>query len=430
EIPPPNQDWTSVNVNGTTFKKHGGYWTPERGRHGSLVEQDGAFIYTTKDGIRHRYDYPLRLMDDALLRASAPQPSPLRTIIDRNGNTTSFHYDDKERLERVMDAVGRELTLHYGSTPGPGGPEDRLVRVTGPDGIELQFSYNEQGLLEIVGRSDRVETYEYALQPGGEIARYNLVKTIDSNGAEHAYTYAEQDEIDFKSLANVKALRPETMVKSVVNPDGGVVEIAYETTTENKRVVTDMRRNPTVYTLNYYGNPRTIEEPESKIIRMVWSIDEGLDDNVMLSKTDGRGFTTHFQYDWRGNVTLETDPPGNSIATRWDPAFSVPLERTDRNGVEQRWEYDAKGNLLVHTDGEGFQSVYEYWETGERRTATDPRQNTTTYTYDEWGNPATILGPEGSLTTFTNDIRGRRTSTISANGNKTEYFYDLLDYPT
>ncbi|MCP4687378.1 MAG: hypothetical protein GY859_04960, partial [Desulfobacterales bacterium] len=38
EIPPPNQDWTSVNVNGTTFKKHGGYWTPERGRHGSLVE--------------------------------------------------------------------------------------------------------------------------------------------------------------------------------------------------------------------------------------------------------------------------------------------------------------------------------------------------------------------------------------------------------
>ncbi|MCP4683907.1 MAG: hypothetical protein GY867_00515, partial [bacterium] len=294
EIPPANQDWTSVSVYGTTFKKHNGYWTPERGRHGTLVEQDGAFIYTSKGGARYRYDYPYRPPGDDLLRASPPPPSPLRDITDRNGNTATFHYDNQERLHRVVDAVDRELVLHYAPVSTPVGPKDRLVRVTGPDEIELQFSYNEQALLEIFGRSDRVETYEYALQPGGELAASNLVKTVDSNGASHTFTYYRKDDIDFNSLANVKVLKAEAMVKRVTYPDGAAAEFAYETTTKNKRVVTNLKGAPTAYTLNYFGNPREIEEPGGRILRMTWSIDEGADDDVMLSKTDGRGFTTHY----------------------------------------------------------------------------------------------------------------------------------------
>ncbi|MCP4545589.1 MAG: hypothetical protein GY835_03855, partial [bacterium] len=320
EIPVTDDRWTAVNVNGTTFKKRQEVWIPERGRHGTLEERDGFFIYIAKDGTRYRYDYPIRPLNDPIRKASPPPPTPILDITDRNDNSIAFHYDDRQRLQRVVDAVNRELDFHYASIPGPGGPEDRLTRVAGPDGIELLFTYNDQGLLETARRADRVETYEYALQPDNEIAAYNLVKSIDSNGAAHEYLYCNRDEIDFNSMANVKVLRAEHMVKRVAYPDGAAAEIAYETTTENRRVVTDLRGNPTAYILNYFGNPRVIEEPEGKNIRMTWSIDEGKDDNVMTSKTDGRGFTSLYRYDDKGNISLETDPYENTISTTWDHA--------------------------------------------------------------------------------------------------------------
>ncbi|MCP4690440.1 MAG: RHS repeat protein, partial [Desulfobacterales bacterium] len=252
---------------------------------------------------------------------------------------------------------------------------------------------NEMGLLATAARGDKIETYEYEIEPGILNGPFNLVKTTDSNGAETTCAYHGQGDAAISTVANVKAFKSQDAVKTVIYPDGATVHFAYDAAAENIRRVTDPRGNDATYTLNYTGNPLKIEEPGGKTLEFTWSIDAGEDDIVMTSKVDARGNATTYEYDQKGNITRETDPYGNAILTTWDLKYSVPLQRTDRNGVDQRWEYDEKGNLTLHADGEGGQTRYAYFPTGELQAETDPRDFTTTYTYDQWGALATVLGP-------------------------------------
>jgi len=420
EIPETSEGWTLVAVNGTTFKKQNGVWYPERGRHGTLRETADSFVYTSKDGTQYRYDYPL----------SKKRESSVRRIEDRNGNVMTFHYDSLGRLESVEDSVARRFDFSYKDSVGFLEIDNsRLVEVKGPDGIELGFTYGEHGYLESASRDNRIETYEYEPEPGIVGSDYNLVKTTDANGNSYAYEYFGANEIDPNLATFVKVLKSQDVVKRVQYPDNDSAFFQYDVKTGNKRMVTDLNGHDTTYTLNYYGNPNRIEEPGGRVTSMTWSIDEGQDDNVMTSKTDARGNPTSYEFDRQGNITVETDPIGNSIRTTWNQGFSVPERRTDRNNFTQTWQYDSKGNLEVYVNGDGKQYTYTYYGTGERQGMTDPRGNQTTYTYDQSGNPASISEPEGSVTRFEYDIRGRRTAATDPGGNTTLYAYDSLDYP-
>ncbi|MCP4548502.1 MAG: RHS repeat protein, partial [bacterium] len=201
-----------------------------------------------------------------------------------------------------------------------------------------------------------------------------------------------------------------------------------DASTDNMRTITDLRGNDAVYYLNYHGNPMRIVEPLGKTTLMKWSIDQGLDDNVVTSKTDGRGFSTTYQYDEQGNITQETGPNNNTITTEWDLKFSQPLTRTDRNGVTQSWVYDqANGNLRSHTDGDGNKHSYSYNGYGERIGSTTPRGYATSYTYDALGNPDIITGPLDSVTDLDHDVRGRKIIETDPNDNTTMYKFDDLD---
>jgi len=469
EVTAEEEEWTAVTVNGTIFKKVDNHWYPERGRHGTLEQVgESRFIYMSKDGTRYHYDYPKREpgtdailstmpthmsigdgavtrigLDPAVLQlvnsnpnyepghpANPAAPSPLKQIEDRNGNMMTFYYDAAGVLQRVVDAVGRELTFEYEFLPaGWLGLNRRLIKITGPDGIILNYTYDEQGLLKSAQRDARIETYDYEQETGVGAGAYNLVKTTDSNGHSYNYQYHGPHEVDASISVFIQDLKSQDVIKKVVYPDNHFALFQYEAQAANRRIVTDLRGNDTVYTLNYYGNPTIIQEPLGKESLMTWTIDQGKDDNVMTSRTDARGHTTYFEYDTKGNIIKETDPYGNSIMTSWDLRFSLPVERTDRNNVIQSWEYDDNGNLETYVDGDTKEFHYTYYPTGERKTSTDPRGHTTSYTYDQRGNPDTILEPEGSLTDLDHDIRGRLHFRTDPNGNRTEYIYDTLDYP-
>lgn len=416
-IPQAVTGWTTVQVSEGTFRKYGNAWYTERGRHGKLEEVTGGFLFTAKDGTRYRYDYPT-------LGAT-----PVRSITDRNGNVMSFAYDASGQLSTVTDSVGRNCEFTYKTLAGVySDNSSRLTGIACSDGVDLSFAYTPEGYLLSVQRGTRVENYEYAPESAALGARYNLVKATDSNSRSFNYQYYTLGD-SFPNTSSVSNLRSTDVVKKVQYPDLKSASFAYNLQTVNKRTVTDLRGNDTVYTLNYYGNPLRIDEPLGKTTRMTWSIDEGKNDNVTTSKTDPLGYITLFDYDPQGNVIKETDPYGNSITTTWNQKFSLPELRTDRNGVIQRWKYDLNGDLLEETDGDGKKTSYEYNLTGERKRMTDPRGYLTYYSYDQWGNLATVTAPEGSVTKYEYDVRGRRTASIDPKGRKTNYAYDLLDYP-
>jgi RHS repeat-associated protein len=420
DVPNDPKISTVVQVNGSTFKKYNGVWYAERSKHGKLTEISGGYLFTSKDGTTYRYDRSFG--GDIFVSA----------VTDRNGNTLSFTYNSSGQLENVTDATGRQLVFTYQTVPGWSDDDmNRLVSLTGPDGISINFTYNPAGYLKTVQRSKRIETYDYARETGIANAEYNLVKATDSNGNSFQYEYYGPGQLPANLVNFVKVLKPQDVVKNVTYPDLKHAHFTYDVSTANKRVVTDLRGHDTTYTLNYYGNPTSIEEPLGKTTHMTWSIDENKPDNVMTSNTDPRTFTTYYEYDAQGNITRETDPYGKSIVTEWNQKYSLPEKRTDRNNVIQNWEYDPNnGNLLTFTDGDTKIHRYTYYPTGELKTATSPRGYATDYTWDQWGNPASETGAEGSQTKFKYDIRGRRTEVTDPNQKTTTYAYDDLDYPT
>ena len=426
-IPTATPGLTMVHVNGGIFKKSGGIWYSERGRHGVLEEttatasSPAGFVFTAKDGTKYFYD------------ATGGTESPVKRIEDRNGNVMSFTYDS-QLLAKVTDAVGRSCDFRY-ETPAAlrGADPRRLKGVTCAGGIELLFDYDNTGYLKSAKRGDRIENYLYAPENGIAGAEYNIVKANDANNNSYNYEYYTASALPLSSWNTAKSIKPlkaQDVVKTVIYPGGTQARLAYDVTTANKRTVTDLRDNDTVYTLNYHGNPLKIDEPLGKTTLMTWSIDENKPDNVMTSRTDALGYPTLYDYDVQGNVKKETDPYGNSVTTVWNQRFSLPESRTDRNGVIHGWTYDLKGNLLQETDGDNKRTTHTWYATGERQTSTDPRNNTTGFTYDSWGNPARVTGSEGSVTRYEYDIRGRRTALIDPNNRRTEYAYDVLDQPT
>jgi YD repeat-containing protein len=322
QIPEPDDRWNTVSVNGTTFKLHNGAWYPERGRHGSLSQNGGEFIYTAKDGTRYYYDVPRRtekvsqvqsptttmhagdslitrinLRPEQLLlpndqppverkTAEMPGPSPVKRIEDRNGNALTFTYEGNGRLAGVTDAVGRKLTYEYQLFGTTG---DRLTKVSGPDGIEISFAYNDDYLLQSVTRANRTETYAYTIEtPDAAGAQYNLTAVTDANDHTTRYEYYSDGELDGSLAAVVTAIHDYDVVKRVIYPDNNDAHFAYNAATDNLRTVTDLRGNDTVYYLNYHGNPLRIVEPpdednQVKQTLMTWSIDTGGNDNVMLT---------------------------------------------------------------------------------------------------------------------------------------------------
>ncbi|MDH3976693.1 MAG: DUF6531 domain-containing protein [Deltaproteobacteria bacterium] len=420
DIPVEIVSLNMVSVNGTVFQKNAlGGWYAERGRHGSLTEETNTFVYRAKDGTKYRYP-----------ATAWRKPSQVESIEDRNGNMMIFSYDAMGRLERVADAVGRTLLLEYGYFRGMGFIENsRLFSVTGPDGVKVAFTYDSEGNLVKAARGERMETYEYRREPAIAGAEFNLVKSTDTNGYSYEYDYYGANEVDSNLRTFTKYLKSQDVVKAVRYPDSNAAFFLYDVAGGNKRVVTDLAGKDTVYTLNFYGNPLTIEEPLGRTTHMTWSIDEGKPDNVMTSRTDPLGKVTLYEYDGKGNISKETDPYSNSIVTSWNQEFSLPESRTDRNGVAESWTYNTRGNLTNYTDGDGNSVSYSYFATGERRSMTDGRSNTTNYTYDANGNPNTVTGPEGSVTDYDHDIRGRRIALTDPRGNRTEYTYDALDQP-
>jgi len=421
-VPDTDPPLTLVAVsNGGMFKKSGNNWYPQRGYHGTLNQTENGFDYRSKDGTLYSFDYPHRPVAQ----------QPVRFIEDRNGNRMTLSYElyrdsfgrNMERLVEITDAINRKLKFYYALTNGG----ERITQVMGPDGIEVNYTYDDEGLLSTASRDTYSQAYTYAQEPVR--GNYNLTTVTDPNGNTQEYVYHEEGSVPNGLFNFVKALNPEDVIKEVIYPDNiAKVQLAYNVATANERVVTDARGNDTTYTLNFFGNPTKIEEPLGKTTSMTWSIDEGEDDNVVTSRKDALGREWEYEYDVKGNVTTETDPYNKETVSTWDPQFSVLLTRIDRNNNEISNTYDSKGNLITHTDGERKETHHSYLSNGLLETTTSPRGFDTDFTYDGNGFPATVTGPEGSKTKTAYDIRGRLRSSIDPNNNDpTLYEYDSLD---
>lgn len=465
--------------NGGVFQRNAnGQWLGQRGNHGELTGDTATgYVFTSKDGTRYAF---------------APQADPdgrfpVQTVTDRNGNALSYIYETTEIsatlgeatfaanpvkyvLTRVEDGSGRYLQFNYALTDtgaarlasvdavmaGSGTAEDihlafDYYRFNSQSPEEVAVDGDSAGMLRRSSRSNFTETYEYTAE--GDDGFPNLAALIDANGRRTEYKYHEAIDTQFLALAPGTALTD--LVRKVCYPTNNPENLCEEdfalieySTIDSvfQRVVTDLRGYSTTYTLNRWGNPVRVEEPEGKTTEYEWSIDLGEADNLMRFKRElATGVAEwEYQYDTKGNLTLEEDPFGNSTEQRWHPQYAVLEYRKDKNGNEVTYGLDAFGNVETETTDATVAgvpttvtTVHHYKSFGSLQNLREWTENgrgyRTTYDYDDRGNLKSITLPadadtgQAIITRFINNRRGYTEWVFDPSDNATEYRYDDLD---
>jgi YD repeat-containing protein len=421
---------------------------PLSGFHGSLVgnTEDNTFDFYSKDGTRHHYV------------SSSPREWRIEFVADTNGNATEYVYDSTGKdanLVAVRDSGGRTIQLVYEEKLFRYWGGDVITSVTASGDYAISFEYDEYGNLTLASREEgvQVESYAYATEPDDPFEDRHLLTstTNELNGATTSYGY-ERATIGIQGNVQI----PSVFVSQLMEPEGGITAFTYDLTSLSSRgppqlttQVTDPRDQITSYTLNQYGSPREIVDPEGNTTAMTWATD----DVVMLSSTDGNDITTTFTYDDHANLKSETVTVTHfdgstdtfitlktyKLPTAFDPPYlkSRVHTRTNRNGAVTTFDYDAHGNLTseeitVQTvDGSRtYVTSHTYESNGDRKSTTDPRNFTTFFSYDAYGNLSRVTDPEDHQSETIFNIRSQPETQIDALNRTTTFRYDSLNRRT
>ena len=301
------------------------------------------------------------------------------SVIDDGCPSARFTYDELNRLESSVDALGRTTTYDYDAASNITGRTDArgLLTVYVPDEFnrvetieywdgqtlvdDVDFTYNEVGLRTQMGDATGTTAYDY-----DDLNRILDVTFPGSNVVSYSYdNVGNRDRITY--------------------PDSKYVDYTYDEA-HRMETATDWDSNETVYTYNDAGMLTKTELPNG-----VWT-DYGYDDADRLTSAVNKK---------AGPTTI------SSFAYTLD-ATGSRTQMVDLSGTHS-YEYDPLYRLTEVTYPGPETDTYTYDQVGNRLT-----KNTDDYTYDAADQLTDLEG-----VTFDYDDNGNQT----ARGNDT-FEYD------
>ncbi|MCF2525765.1 polymorphic toxin-type HINT domain-containing protein [Yinghuangia soli] len=376
-------------------------------------------------------------------------------VVDRNGNTLRFEYDDAEpkfagSLRRLVDAAGRVVltldylrpgddytylvgdVLHSGHGLANAALIGQLYAVTDVSGRRVQLTYDEKGLLgriaDAAGTPDeRSLRMAYAADPHGNP---RLASVQDPMGHTTSVDYADDGRV--RQITDRRG--SGTFFDWTPTDQGGTT-----------MAVTDALGRVGAYTVDALGRPVAAQNAKAEVTRLTWD-----SDNNVTELEDAAGARTTWEYDHKtGNPLTITDAVANagdkastglSYRTYLDGHVADLVEKVSPEGRRWTFGHDAYGNLISLTDPRGnakdkndkrnYTSRNVYDSAGRLLEAVDARGNTTRFAdFDPTGSPRTITDALGHSTTFVYDAVGNVLSATNAHGHSTTRTYDVRGRP-
>ena len=346
--------------------------------------------------------------------------------------TTTFEYDDRDRVIKTIDELGNETQTEYDLVGNEVAQIDalgrrtemeydayrRLTKTTYPDGTTMLNTYDPEGnLLTDTDRLGRVTTYEYdnlnrlikTTQVDGSVAQTEydaigrVIAEIDANNNRTEYAYDAAD----RRISSTDAL-------------GNVTTFTYDQD-GNQLSMTDANGNTTSYVYN------ALDQKVQTTFQNASTMQEGLDAlSRKTSMTDQAGVVTNYEYDKLGRLVKVIDALSQETTYTYD-SVGNKLTQTDAEGRTTIWTYDALGRAISRTLPLGQVATMRYDEVGNLIEQTDFNGQTTTHTYDINDRLTQSLFADGLIQSFVYDAIGNRTQAIKTeNGviTTTNYTYD------
>jgi RHS repeat-associated protein len=333
-------------------------------------------------------------------------------VTDANQHTTSYSYDDNNRLTRIdyPDSTYETFTYYdtgalYTRTDGNGVTttytRDELDRVTAIDypgaASDVTFTYDAEGRVTRMQDGNCDTLYHYDVWGTTEYDQliqvqrkygsmtsyratsytydenYNRIGMVDGAGNGTSYTYDANNQ-----LASITRL--------------GTTYFTYDAV-GNRTLKTFPNSAYTAYT---YNNRNWLTSLENrKADTLISSYAYGHDDvGNRTSMTEANGDVTSYTYDNVYRLTDETKRDSqNNVLYRYQYTYDgVGNRLTETNTGQITYSYDSN-NKLTQLVGPGGTTTFGYDNNGNTTSMTQPGPVTTTYGYDYENRLASVTNP-------------------------------------
>lgn len=366
--------------------------------------------------------------------------SDLVSIVDANGQTTSFTYDGSG-MTSITSPTGAVTEFTYGSdglpfqvdqyNTTPGSPGTSTTRLEFGSGQTLVADPNADSGEIAYGPHTRYELDSNHL----------VVGVTDPEGRERSQTYTPNLDVSTSTdgvgvtsgttAATYGANSAQSLTK-VQAPGGANTQAAYTNTPAATKYLpsssTDNAGNGSTYTYNGAGNMLTSRDATTATATLTYNTDG----TVATALAPGSGTNkTLFSYT-NHQLTGMTPVTGSTLGSRaytYD-AWGRMATATDGRGITSTYSYDNVDRLTGTTYSDSTSTVtHAYNAAGQAITRVDGF-GTTTYGYDQLGRLISRLNTHGGGTIqYAYDRASNLTSTTDSRGT-TSYAFDTSNIPT
>jgi RHS repeat-associated protein len=433
-----------VQPGGTSlwFASAGGnnYTTPA-GDFSTLVKNlNGTYTRTMPDGTKINFS------------SSGLQTS----IVDTDGNTTSFGYNASNLLTSVTDFNGQVVTLAYNAS-------NELTKITDPAGRNATMAYDTSGnLTSITDPLSEVWQYNYD-------SSHDLTQLTDprNNATSFAYDFAHRvttvtqadsttEKLSFEQLnglaatgsSNVTAVLLATGAQALfTDPRNNVwtsqldwlgfgldssnidplsdPTLIYRDTNGMPWLTADPLGRATRQTFDGLGNPTQVVAPDGSSQAYLYN---GFSEVTQYTNQDNNLFT--YNYNTNGDLTQTIDPL-NDVVTAAYNTHGLLTSTTDALGATTTLGLDSLNRVTKVTDALGHVTSVNYDTASDVTQTTDARGFVNTFAYDSMGDLTSetlaVTSSTSATYSFSFDKVGNLTSETDPLGHSTTYGFDKLD---
>jgi len=336
----------------------------------------------------------------------------VRQVVDPDGVVLQFAYDDQGHVVAVTDGDGATTRYDWDRT-------GQMVAATSPLGHREEVERDAAGYM-VRRRTADGAIWRIERSPAGRVlatedptgarrvlrrGRHgNVIEDIDPTGAVTRLEWDEQDAL----VSVVQAdgghwdltHDPLLRVTEVSDPGGAIWRREY-----------DAEGTP-VATISPTGARRSVGVNEAGRIT-------GID--------DGRT-SVAFGYDRVGRAVAHLRPDGSGARAAYDRCGRI-VEVTEATGGVTRFTYSPGGRLTSVVGPTGARIGYDYDHLGRLRVVTGPAGSRRRFRYDRDGRLVRVVEPTGETTRYAYDPVGRVTAVTNPAGGVTRYVYDAVGRP-
>jgi RHS repeat-associated protein len=460
--------------------KEGEYVAPPRVNATLARNEDGSYLFTTREPGNHlayRFSQAGQLQsiaepDGVITTVTYPDATKIvvtkaggrmltyslsgghvRSVVDSNGDTTTYEYDSEGNLAKVTNPLGHATSYAYDSS-------HQLLTRTDARGGTTENTYSPTGQVEAqTDPMGRTTKYAYEAEPG---------TTLVTSPAGIVTRYAYEFGFMTSRVANWGGDEPATWLYSYDPISGGITTVddpsgtgEYRTLdAEGKVLSRGVAGNVTRYTYNSLGEVVSETDPlgiattfeydsggqllakstplgeNQPTITSSWSYGSGSQAGELLSSTDADGHTTHYAYDSFGDLTSVTDALGHETAMSYDADGRLHTTTSPNGNVAggdavthtSTSEYDAADELVSVTDGMGGVTRYGYSANGQQTSVLDASGRSTTYAYNLDGERISVKKGDEPASRTNYDDEGQVVAQEDPGGRTTTFQYDDLGY--